>query len=109
MAGAKATNDTQPPTGEMVAAIRIPTEPDQIEEVIGILRSVVGPSLAQRSCQECGVVVDAIEHRYVLFHERLSSFQDFERHVRSDLYSSDLLEWRHHKTQHTMDPEPACS
>lgn len=45
MAGAKATNDTQPPTGEMVAAIRIPTEPDQIEEVIGILRSVVGPSL----------------------------------------------------------------
>ena len=86
MPESKVSTDERPPTGEMVAAIRIPTRPERIEEVIAILRSVVGPSLAQRSCRECDVVVDAIEHRYVLFHERWSTFEDFERHVRSDLY-----------------------
>ena len=86
MAGANATTDERPPTGEMVAAIRIPARSKPIEEVIGILRSVVGPSLAQLSCGECGVVIDAVEGRYVLFHERWSSFQDFERDVRSALY-----------------------
>jgi quinol monooxygenase YgiN len=70
----------------MVTMIRIPTRPNQIKEVIAVLRSMVGPSLAQPSCRECDVVIDAIEGRYVLFHERWSSFQDFERHVRSDLY-----------------------
>ena len=66
--------------------IRIPTTPERIEVVIGALRSVVGPSLAHPACRECEVVVDAIEDRYVLFHERWSSYQDFERHVRSALY-----------------------
>ena len=86
MAGTEGATDARPPSDEVVAMIRIPTRPGQIKEVIAVLRSVVGPSLAQPSCRECDVAVDAIEDRYVLFHERWSSLQDFERHVRSDLY-----------------------
>jgi quinol monooxygenase YgiN len=86
MAGTEGATDTRPSSDETVAMIRIPTRRGQSKEVIAVLRSVVGPTLAQPSCRECDVVIDAIEDRYVLFHERWSSFQDFERHVRSDPY-----------------------
>ena len=66
--------------------IRIPTRPGQTKEVIDTLRSVVGPSLAHSSCSECDVVTDAIEDRYVLFHQRWRSVEAFERHARSALY-----------------------
>jgi len=86
MSNTEGATGARPPSDEMVTMIRIPTRPGQIKDVIAVLRSVVGPSLAQPSCRQCDVVIDAIEDRYVLFHERWSSFQDFERHVRSDLY-----------------------
>ena len=50
--------------------------------------SILGDSVPYKGFHYAPIslVVDAIEGRYVLFHERWSSFQDFERHVRSDLY-----------------------
>ena len=86
MASPKASDKQWPPVGEIATTIRIPTEPGESGEVVDALRSIVGPSLAQSACTECGVVVDVIEDRYVLFHERWSSFEAFERHARSALY-----------------------
>ena len=86
MADPKASDKQWPPVGEIATTIRIPTGPGGSGDVIAALRSVVGPSLAHSECTECGVVVDVIEDRYVLFHQRWSSFEAFERHARSALY-----------------------
>ncbi len=91
MTQSKASNDERPPTGEMVATVRIPTTPERLEEIIATLRSVVGPTLANSSCKECSVVADVIEVRYVVFRERWTSFQAFERHARSKLYQRVLV------------------
>ena len=74
------------PTGTVVATIRIPTAEDRVDDVIATLRSVIGPSLANRTCSECRVLRDATDESFVLFFERWESFAAFERHVRSELY-----------------------
>jgi len=77
------------PTGTVVATIRIPTA--RADDVIAALRSVVGPSLANRTCSECRVLRDAADESFVLFFERWESFAAFERHVRSELYRRVLV------------------
>jgi quinol monooxygenase YgiN len=74
------------PTGSVVATVRIPTDPGSVDDVIATLRSVVGPSLANRTCGECRVLRDASDELFVLYYERWDSFAAFEKHVRSDLY-----------------------
>jgi quinol monooxygenase YgiN len=74
------------PTGSVVSTIRIPATPGCEEDVIVALRSVVGPSLANRTCGECRVLRDVADECFVVFYERWLSFAAFERHVRSELY-----------------------
>ncbi len=74
------------PAGSVVTTIRIPATPECVDDVIVALRSVVGPSLANRTCSECRVLRDEADEGFVVFYERWLSFAAFERHVRSDLY-----------------------
>jgi quinol monooxygenase YgiN len=79
------------PTGCVVATVQIPTSSECVDDVIATLRSVVGPSLANRTCSECRVLRDASDELFVLYYERWESFSAFERHVRSDLYRRVLV------------------
>jgi len=80
------THAADRPTGSVVTTIRIPATPECADDAVVALRSVVGPTLANRACGECRVLRDEADECFVVFYERWLSFAAFERHIRSDLY-----------------------
>jgi quinol monooxygenase YgiN len=70
----------------VISTVRVFPSRDERREVLGILRSVQGPTEAQPNCQSCRIYEeDGFEHA-ILYMERWDSETDFERHVRSELY-----------------------
>lgn len=59
---------------------------EQRRQMLGILRSVQGPTQAQPHCLECGFYEAANGEDAVLYLERWDSEPELQRHVRSDLY-----------------------
>lgn len=70
----------------VISTLRIFPSRDERRQLLAILRSVQGPTLAQPHCQSCRVYEeDGFEHA-ILYIERWDSEAEFERHVRSELY-----------------------
>ena len=59
---------------------------EQRRELLGILRSVQGPTEAQPHCRNCRIYEEAGYDEGVAYVEEWESEADFHRHVRSDAY-----------------------
>jgi quinol monooxygenase YgiN len=56
------------------------------EDVLEILRSVLGPAMAQQGCVDCRIYEESGPEGAVVFVERFESEETLEAHVRSDAY-----------------------
>jgi quinol monooxygenase YgiN len=70
----------------VISTIRIFPSRDERRQLLGILRSVQGPTQAQPHCQSCRIYEEDDSENSILYMERWDSEAEFERHVRSELY-----------------------
>jgi len=73
-------------TGVVVSILRILPLPKQRLEVLEILRSVQGPTLAQPGCESCRIYEEQGAERAILLCEHWESEGSLQEHVRSELY-----------------------
>jgi quinol monooxygenase YgiN len=70
----------------VLSLLRLFPSREQRRQVLGILRSVQGPTQAQPHCLDCQVYEEDNCEGAVLFLERWDSEPELQRHVRSELY-----------------------
>ncbi len=79
-------HDSRTIVGVVISTLRVFPSRDERRHVLAILRSVQGPTQAQPHCLSCRVYEEEGLEESVLYMERWDSEEDFERHVRSELY-----------------------
>lgn len=70
----------------VITLLRMLPAREQRRHLLGILRSVQGPTQAQPHCLKCRVYEEDGYEEAVLYMEAWDSEEDFKRHVRSDIY-----------------------
>jgi len=70
----------------VLSTLRLFPPRDERRHVLGILRSVQGPTQAQPHCQSCRVYEEDGFEDAILYMERWDSQPEFEKHVRSESY-----------------------
>jgi quinol monooxygenase YgiN len=68
------------------ASLRIAPAPQKREEVLRILRSLLGPTRVAPGCVSCGFYQDAENENVLCYMEQWETEQDLQRHVQSDDY-----------------------
>ncbi len=71
----------------MLAMVKIVPSPGKRQEILDILFSVKGPTLATPGCRACSIYEEQGEDQAITYIERWQSPADMYRHVRSALYS----------------------
>jgi quinol monooxygenase YgiN len=71
----------------MLSIIKIMPILDKRKEVLDILFSVKGPSLAASECLECCICEERGDEESIIYIEKWQSVEAFYRHIRSNLYS----------------------
>jgi quinol monooxygenase YgiN len=71
----------------IVAAIRIVAGPDNIEEILEVLASVIGPTRGRPGCIDCRVYQDLEDNNTIVYEERWQNQVRLYRHLRSRLYT----------------------
>ena len=79
-------HDSRKESSVVISTIRTFPSRDERRQVLGILRSVQGPTQAQPHCQSCGIYEEDDFENSILFMERWDSEVEFERHIRSDSF-----------------------
>jgi quinol monooxygenase YgiN len=75
---------------KILSVIRIEPIPEKREEILCIFRSVRGPVLAKSGCLDCIISEEDSDEGAILFMEQWQSWEDFTRHIRSEIYSKIL-------------------
>jgi quinol monooxygenase YgiN len=75
---------------KIFSVIRIKPIPEKRKEILCIFRSVKGPILAKSGCLDCIISEEDGEEGAILFMEQWQSWEDFTRHIRSEIYSKIL-------------------
>jgi quinol monooxygenase YgiN len=70
----------------IVGTLRILPGPDRRADVLEILRSILGPVLAQPGCVDCSIYEEEGPDRAVLLIERFDTDEALRAHLRSELY-----------------------
>ncbi len=71
----------------MLSIIKIVPISEKRKEVLDILVSVKGPTLAESGCLDCCICEDQGEEDTIIFLEQWQSMEELYRHIRSSLYS----------------------
>lgn len=74
------------PGGVVIALLRLFPSRAQHRQVLGILRSVLGPTQARPHCLDCRLYEEANGEEAVLLVEAWDSEPEFQRHIQSALY-----------------------
>ena len=72
--------------GVVISTLRIFPAREQRRQLLGILRSVQGPTRVQPHCLSCRLYEEDGSEEAVLYLELWDSKPEFQSHVRSDLY-----------------------
>ena len=75
----------------MVLLLKIVPSPENRRELLGILKSVVGPSSIQPGCQTCEIYEGSLDNEAVLFVERWDSLSNMNDYIRSALFARLLV------------------
>jgi len=70
----------------ITASFRVVLPPKRREEVLRTLRSVHGPSSAQRGCIGCHILRDAQDENVLFYIEEWGSREQLQRHMGTDRY-----------------------
>lgn len=70
----------------MLSCARLSADAGRAGEVVEVLRSIVGPTLAQPGCRACDVWLKADDPESILLLEEWETVADLVRHLRSVLY-----------------------
>ncbi len=71
----------------IIAQVKIAPTPENRKEVINILSSMKGPTVAIQGCLACDICTEEGEEGVIVFVEHWRTWEDFIRHIRSDLYA----------------------
>lgn len=69
-----------------MGTLKIPVSPDQRGTVLEVLRSILGPVLAQPGCAGCHIYEEQSPEAGVVLVERWESEAALEAHIRSEFY-----------------------
>ena len=69
-----------------LTTLRIFPSQEQRPHVLSVLRSVQGPTAIKPGCECCRIYEEDGHDKAVLYVECWESEEDFERHIRSDIY-----------------------
>ena len=67
--------------------LRIVPPPHRTRELINALRIQMGRTQIERGCLKCDLSQDTGTPNVILYHEAWSTWEDLERHVRSERFS----------------------
>jgi quinol monooxygenase YgiN len=71
----------------MLSIIKILPIPERRKEVLDILISNKGPTQAIHSCLSCNICEEEGDEGTIFYIEQWRTWEDFIRHLRSDLYT----------------------
>jgi quinol monooxygenase YgiN len=66
--------------------VKIIPLPGKQQEVVDILRSVIGPTRLKSGFIDCAVYTNQREAQAILYLEQWQSWEPLDRHIRSELY-----------------------
>jgi quinol monooxygenase YgiN len=67
--------------------LRLTPQIDRTDEMVHALRLQIGRTLVQPGCRECVVSQDVEETNIVLYQEEWNSWEEIEKHIRSERFS----------------------
>lgn len=70
----------------IVFTLRLAAPPDKRGEIVQTLRSLVGPTQAERGCASCRIQHDEEDDNVLTFVEEWETQEDLDRHMCSDEY-----------------------
>ncbi len=70
----------------ILALVKIMPTPENRKEVLDILISIKGPTQAIQGCLDCDICEEEGDNGRIVFFEHWLTWEDFIRHIRSDLY-----------------------
>lgn len=70
----------------ILAIIKIVPLPDMQKELLDILISMKGPTMALSGCMSCGIYEEYFDKRAIVYFENWQSLDALHRHIRSNLY-----------------------
>ncbi len=70
-----------------MALVKIMPTPENRKEVLDILVSIKGPTQAIPGCLTCSICEEEGDDGIIVFFEHWRTWEDFIRHIRSDLYA----------------------
>ncbi len=71
----------------ILSLVKIVPTIENRKEVLDILNSMKGPTQAIHGCLACDICVEEGDEGVIMFLEHWRTWEDFIRHVRSDLYA----------------------
>ncbi len=71
----------------LLTMVKISPSPGKQQEILDILMSVRGPTLAASGCLECSIYEEHDEEHIVLYLEKWQSMNEMIVHIRSPLYT----------------------
>lgn len=71
----------------LLTMVKISPSPGKQQEILDILMSVRGPTLAASGCLECGIYEEHDEEHIILYLERWQVMTEMIDHIRSALYT----------------------
>ena len=96
------------------ASLRVVLSPENREESLRFVRSLLGPTSAVPGCIHCGFYTDAQNESLLFYVEEWQTEEDLRRHIRSDDYrkflalidlSSEPPDLKFHRVSETLGME----
>lgn len=70
-----------------LSMVKISPAPGKQQEILDILRSVKGPTLAVSGCLECSILVETDDEHFLVYLEKWRLRAEMIDHIRSPLYT----------------------
>jgi quinol monooxygenase YgiN len=74
----------------ILSIVKIAPLPEKRKELLDILRTVKGPTQAVNACLACHISEEEGDDGVIIYQEQWQSWEDFMRHIRSDIYAKML-------------------
>jgi quinol monooxygenase YgiN len=71
----------------LITMVRISPQAGREQDILDILQSVRGPTLASSGCLECSILEEREDEEGILYLERWRSSAEMSNHIRSALYA----------------------
>ncbi len=71
----------------ILSLVKITPSYENRKEVFDILNSIKGPTQAIHGCLDCSICMEEGDEGVIIFLEHWRTWEDFIRHIRSDLYA----------------------